>query len=94
MHGEYKIPGGKLVIADLDVRDGQLRDVKISGDFFLEPDTALERIDAAVEGLRADAPEAEIARQVLDAVSGAELIGISPDGVATAVRRAVEGAAQ
>ncbi len=36
MHGEYKVPGGKLVVADVEVRDGRLADVRISGDFFLE----------------------------------------------------------
>jgi lipoate---protein ligase len=35
MHGGYKTPGGKLVMADLDVREGKLRDVEVSGDFFL-----------------------------------------------------------
>jgi len=34
MHGEYKIPGGKLIVVDLDVIDGALRDVVLSGDFF------------------------------------------------------------
>ena len=33
MHGEYKVPGGKLVVADVEVRDGRLADVRISGDF-------------------------------------------------------------
>jgi hypothetical protein len=41
MHGEYKIPGGKLVVVDLDVIDGALRNVRVAGDFFLEPDEAL-----------------------------------------------------
>ena len=41
MHGEYKTPGGKLVRVDFDVRDGGLRDVVVSGDFFLYPDEAL-----------------------------------------------------
>ena len=41
MHGEYKVPGGKLVVADLDVTEGRLAGVRISGDFFLEPDSAL-----------------------------------------------------
>ena len=26
MHGEYKVPGGKLVVADVEVRDGRLAD--------------------------------------------------------------------
>jgi hypothetical protein len=40
MHGEYKTPGGKLVMADLDVRDGRLKDVEVSGDFFPRPSPA------------------------------------------------------
>ena len=37
MHGEYKVPGGKLVVADLNVTDGCLADVCISGDFSWSP---------------------------------------------------------
>ena len=44
MHGEYKTPGGKLIVADLDVRDGKLTNVRVSGDFFLDPPEALEDI--------------------------------------------------
>ena len=54
MHGEYKIPGGKLVVADLNVVDARLTDVRVSGDFFIEPDSALDVIDAALQGLPAD----------------------------------------
>lgn len=35
MHGEYKVPGGKLVVADLEVQDDCLSHVSISGEFFL-----------------------------------------------------------
>ena len=41
MHGEFKVPGGKLVVADFDVVDGRLANVRVSGDFFLEPDDTL-----------------------------------------------------
>lgn len=50
MHGEYKVPGGKLVVVDLDVEGGALRGVRVAGDFFLEPDEAILAIDAALEG--------------------------------------------
>jgi lipoate---protein ligase len=94
MHGEYKIPGGKLVVVDLEVVDGRLRNVALSGDFFLAPDEALEWMTAAVEGLPAAADEATIAERVREAASGAELLGITPEGVAAAVRRAAGGGAQ
>lgn len=57
MHGEYKMPGGKLIVVDLDLVDGCLAQVQVSGDFFLEPDDALHAIDAALEGQPADADE-------------------------------------
>ena len=60
MHGEYKVPGGKLVVADLEVVDGRLADVRISGDFFLEPAEALADITAALTGLDAGAAAADI----------------------------------
>lgn len=94
MHGEYKVPGGKLVVADLEVVDGTIRNVVLSGDFFLEPDSALHRMSAAVEGAPAGAGEDELAGRVRAAAAGAELLGITPEGVAVAVRRAVEGGAE
>ncbi|RLV51427.1 biotin--protein ligase, partial [Aeromicrobium phragmitis] len=56
MHGEFKVPNGKLVVADVDVRDGVLTDIRLSGDFFLEPEDALGRMSDALDGLPADAP--------------------------------------
>ena len=44
MHGEFKVPGGKLVVVDLEVVDGRISDFRLAGDFFLEPDSALEAI--------------------------------------------------
>ena len=54
-HGEYKMPGGKLVVADEVVSGRRLTQVEVSGDFFLEPDSALDAIDAALCGLPVDA---------------------------------------
>lgn len=36
-HGEYKVPGGKLVVVDFDVVDGVLADDSLSGDFSSNP---------------------------------------------------------
>ncbi|CAO1669803.1 hypothetical protein NYA28ABAC_03836 [Salinicola sp. NYA28a] len=37
LHGEYKVPGGKLLVADVTVRDGRLASVQLSGDFSSSP---------------------------------------------------------
>ena len=88
MHGEYKVTGGKLVVVDLDVVDGKLHNVQISGDFFLEPDTALAQMNAALDGLDAASDHKQIATAV-DAVLGDEVLmyGFSAEAVAEAVQR-------
>ena len=89
-HGEYKTPGGKLVVVDCAVRDGRVVEVEVSGDFFLEPPEALGAITAALEGMPADLDEAAIAARVAGAVSpDVEMVGFTPDSVARATRRAL-----
>jgi lipoate---protein ligase len=93
MHGEFKVPGGKLVVVDLDVADGKLTDVRVSGDFFLEPDEALPAIDAALTGLPVTSESAQLAAAVTAALpEGAVLLGFSAEAVATTVRRALKRA--
>ena len=90
MHGEYKVPGGKLVVVDLEVAAGVLADVQVSGDFFLAPDSALDAINAALHGLPEDAGEALLAAAArVGAGPDASWFGITPEGVAIAVRRAL-----
>ncbi|GIG25314.1 lipoate--protein ligase family protein [Cellulomonas denverensis] len=99
MRGEYKVPGGKLVAAEVEVTDGRLSTVHISGDFFLEPDTALEVIDAALTGRPADARVAELTEAIDTALARAEsdgslpepvtMVGFTAEAVAIAVRRAL-----
>nr|WP_274637010.1 biotin/lipoate A/B protein ligase family protein [Microbacterium bovistercoris] len=90
MHGEYKVPGGKLVVVDLQERDGRIAEFHLAGDFFLEPDSALADIDAAVNGLATTADVAAIAAAVRGALpEGAQLLGFTPEAVGTAVRRAL-----
>ncbi|HWK81893.1 MAG TPA: biotin--protein ligase [Thermomicrobiales bacterium] len=92
MHGEYKTPGGKLVIVDFTVDDHRLREVMVSGDFFLYPEEALATIDAALEGLDSSLSQDEYAERVrLQLGPDVSLIGTSPEGIAIAVRRALDG---
>ena len=94
MHGEYKVPGGKLVVVDLELESDRISRFSLSGDFFLEPDDALEAIDRAVVGLTATATAAELSAAVRDALPpAAALLGFTPESVATAVRRAIGRAA-
>lgn len=93
MHGEYKVPGGKLVVIDLEEREGRLADVRVAGDFFLEPDEVLDEINHALEGLPVDTTAEDITRAVKAALpADAQLLGVTPEAIGVVVRRAVLGA--
>jgi len=93
LHGEYKVPGGKLVVVDLEVANGRFANVSLSGDFFLEPDEALQDINRALTGLPEKSTAADIAAAVTaDLPEGAVLFGFSAEAVAITVRRALSKA--
>lgn len=90
MHGEYKVPGGKLVVADVETSADTLAHVVISGDFFLEPTEALMDIRLALVGMPASSSVATLAAAVERAAGpDAEFVGFTPEAVAIAVRRAL-----
>jgi lipoate---protein ligase len=99
LHGEYKVPGGKLVAADLVVAENRLHQVQISGDFFLDPDEALAVIDQSLNGLSADTTVAELSAQVDQGLARARedgtlglpvtMAGFDSHAIAMAVRRAL-----
>jgi len=88
LDAELKVPGGKLVRVELDVEDGRLRDVKITGDFFLYPEEAIEGLESALRGLSVDSDFEAVVTQRLREL-GAELLGAAPSDIAAAIRRAL-----
>lgn len=92
MHGtsRYKVPGGKLVEARVEFSD-KIDRVEILGDFFLYPEEDISFIERAVKGMDRESDERAIAEKISEVVSrrGMELIGVSPEAIAKAVRMAV-----
>ena len=94
-HGECKTPGGKLIAVDFDVIDGTLRNVVVTGDFFLYPEEALGPLASSLEQMPASSSEEDYAARVRMALSGGvELLGSSPEALATAVVRALRNPEQ
>lgn len=90
MHGEYKVPGGKLVVVDFEARDGRIEKPQLAGDFFLEPDEALDDINRALDGLSIETSGEHIAAAVRAALpDGAQMLGFSPEAIGITVRRAI-----
>jgi len=93
VHGAYKVPGGKLVVVDLEVTGDRLAHVVVSGDFFAEPDELLDVLVRALEGLPEQSTVGQLTAALDERVAaempGAELIGATTRDVAVAVRRAL-----
>jgi lipoate-protein ligase A len=88
MQGQFKTVGGKLVVVDFDIEQGRLRNVVIHGDFFVYPEDAFPALAAALEGAPSTLSEGEIAGRLAAAIPpGAEVVGTSPDAIATAIQR-------
>lgn len=90
-HGEYKEPGGKLVVVDLEVAGGRLSRVEVTGDFFLEPPEALDAIVSALEGCLVSATVEQLSAQIASALPpDTTMLGFDTTSVAIAVRRALD----
>lgn len=92
MHFEIKVPGGKLVVADITVEGQEITRAQISGDFFLEPDDAYEAMTNALVGASISEDTDALTARLDHALIDASLHGFRTRDVATAVRRAVTGA--
>lgn len=75
---EFKVPGGKLMAAETEVEDGRLVNVKITGDFFMHPEEAIEELEDMLIGLHVDASAIEDAVEEFFHGHSIELIGASP----------------
>ncbi len=56
IHKAYKAPGG-LIRADYEVREGRIKGISVSGDFFCFPRTGIRKLEASLEDKPADQVE-------------------------------------
>lgn len=73
---ELKVPGGKMMVAETEVEAGLIIRVKITGDFFMHPEEAIEELESALTNL----PTAKIEAAVEEFFGrgAVEIIGASP----------------
>lgn len=87
----YKVPGGKLVSIKLEY-DTSIKKVMILGDFFIYPESALGEIEECLVATGVEKGETEIANKINYVVTscGIQLIGVTPDAIAKAIKMAVK----
>ena len=68
-HGEFKVPGGKLVVSDIVTDGSRITGAKISGDFFLEPEGAFDALAPALIGASVAEDSGKLSRRLEVALS-------------------------
>ena len=85
-----KIAGGKLIKVRVSY-ENSVKDVKITGDFFLYPDDGLDKIENWMQGISKDASEQNICDLIKTVIhlNRIQLIGIDAQSIARNVKKAM-----
>jgi lipoate-protein ligase A len=89
MRHEEKVPNGKLVCFSVEVEDGRVTSVRITGDFFLHPEDSIEKVEESLRGVPAEIDESDAASRIRDALGSAKLIGATPEDFARIFKKAI-----
>ena len=82
--GRFILKSGKLIRVSAIFEGDRIRDIKITGDFFLHPEERIEEIEQSLRNRRIDEVNDVVEREMADA----EYEGISPETLTEAIRGA------
>ena len=85
---EYKVPGGKLLAAELGVEEGRLVGVKITGDFFMHPEVVIIELEKALDNIPIKDLDDVVNRFFQD--NDVTLFGVEAEDFVKVVRLALE----
>lgn len=82
---DYKVSGGKLIRVEGKIENDILKEIKITGDFFLHPEQGIESIENSLQGrkLRREELEKEI-KEVVQR-ENLQLVGVSEEDFVQAI---------
>jgi lipoate-protein ligase A len=89
-HAKQKVIEGKVVRVELDC-DILIRNVRITGDFFMHPEDILEEIEKSIVGLEINTDTGTIISNIQRALQSrdVQMIGISAKSIALLIREAL-----
>jgi hypothetical protein len=85
---EYKIPRGKLIAVELKLSKNIIKDIKISGDFFMHPEESILDLEEQLNGI-----ETKDFRNCIDDFflnRDIILFGISPENFKEVIQMALD----
>ncbi len=88
---KQKIKEGKVVKVEVDC-DKFIKDIKITGDFFIHPEEILDEIEKSIIGLERSASIETITSKIKSRITDMDIqmIGISPESLALLIREALK----
>jgi Bacterial lipoate protein ligase C-terminus len=87
---EYKVPGGKLLRVKLEVEAEKIKFLQLTGDFFMQPETDLEELEAQLISSPIDLTNIENAIHEFFSKKKTVITGASPSDFAYVINHAVK----
>jgi lipoate-protein ligase A len=81
----YKVPNGKLLKIKLNYRDKKIKEINITGDFFVYPEESIEIIEKELVDVTLDQNEILKKIKTIKEKNMIDMIGISPEGITKAI---------
>ncbi len=87
----HKVHGGKLIRVDITHDDALIQSIKITGDFFLHPEEALDEITELLTGAELPLQVEKLVQEItlLLEKQDAQFIGASPQDLITTLQEAL-----
>ena len=85
---DYKVPGGKLIRAEIEMEGDRVLRVFVRGDFFAHPEEIFEAAEAQLAGLRGD--ELALAAHRVFSRSDLRLFGVTAEAIADTLGRTLD----
>lgn len=88
LRAEYKVEGGKLIKVQLTKQNNKIGSIKITGDFFMHPEEAIESLERSLIGCPIE--ETVLASTIRNFISEKEvvLLGATPEDFAKCIVKA------
>lgn len=88
---KQKVKEGKVVKVEIECNE-LIRNIRITGDFFIHPEDILDEIEKSIIGLERSASIETITSNIRNRIADRDvrMIGISPESIAILIREALK----
>ena len=84
-HVDYKVPNGKLLRIDFDLDYSTIKDIMITGDFFIHPEESINVIENSLKQVNINDIEKKLNEIILK--KGIRIVGFSAKDVEEAIKQ-------